>query len=195
MKKFYLLLVLSLTVISGCAASSELLKTGTGSIRSDVFVETSNGGMIPRGYADLNIVSSLKTHKPGIYPFEKKSHGTADYNLLVNIDGQALQFQGELQKESTPRELEDPEAGDGIRYRFSKKLRLKAGSHNVMVALPDDGIAIERNITLSDRSDNVLVVAPVYGASSDKQRPGFYGLTSFNEGVKGLRPALNGQEL
>jgi len=195
MKKTYLLLVLSLTVLSGCAVSSGLLKTGSSSIRSDVFVELSNGGAVPPGYADLNIVSSLKTHKPGMYPFEKKPHGTPDYKLLINIDGQALKLQGDLQGENTPRDLENPEAGDGIRYRFSKKLRLKAGTHSIMVALPDEGIAIEREINLSDRSDNFLVVEPVYGASSDKQRPGFYGLTSFKEGIKQVRPTLNGKAI
>jgi hypothetical protein len=195
MKKTYLLLVLSLTVLSGCAASSGLLKTGTSSTRSDVFVELSNGGAVPQGYADLNVVSSLKTHKPGIYPFEKKQHGTPGYILLVNIDGQALPLPGDLQRESTRRELDDPESGDGIRYRFSRKLRLKAGTHNVMVALPDEKIAVEREITLSDQSDNVLVVQPVYGASSDKQRPGFHGVTSFMEGIRQVRPTLNGREL
>lgn len=187
--------MMALTVLSGCADNSVLIKTGSNSIRSDVFQELSNSGIVPQGYADLRIVSSLKTHKPGIYPFEKKSHGTPDYRLLVNIDGQAILLQGNPQKENTePRGLRDPEAGDGIRYRFSKNLRLKAGTHKIIVALPDEEIAIERQISLSDKSNNSLVVEPVYGASPGKQRPGLYGVASFKEGLKRLRLTLNGQD-
>ena len=196
MKKICLLLMASLTVLSGCAKSTALIKTGSNSIRSDVFQELSNGDIVPQGYADLRIVSSLKTHKPGIYPFEKKSHGMPGYRLLVNIDGQAIQLQGNLQNEnSEPRGLRDPEAGDGIRYRFSKNLRLKAGTHKIIVALPDDEIAIEREITLSDNSNNTLVVEPVYGAVAIKQRPAFYRATSFKEGLNRLRLTLNGLDM
>jgi hypothetical protein len=197
MKKICLLLMMSLTVLSGCAESAALIITGSSSIRSDVFQELSNGDIVPQGYADLSIVSSLKTHKPGIYfPFEKKTHGMPEYRLLVNIDGQAIQLQGNLQNEnSEPRVLRDPEAGDGIRYRFSKNLRLKAGTHKIIVALPEDEIAIEQEITLSDKSNNRLVVEPVYGAVAIKQRPAFYGATNFMEGLRRLRLTMNGQEL
>jgi hypothetical protein len=196
MKMICLLLIMSLPVLSGWAESSALIITGADSTRGDVFQELSNGGVVPQGYADLRIVTSLKIHKPGIYPFDKKPHGSPEYGLLVNIDGQAVQLQGALQKENgEPRMHQDPEAGDGIRYRFNKNLRLKAGTHRITVALPDDTIAVEREITLSEGSRNSLVVEPVYGASRDKQRPGFYGVTSFKEGVKGLRPTLNGKDI
>jgi len=196
MKKVFLLLMMSLPVLSGCAESASLVKTASNGMRSDVFQELSNASMVPQGYADLRIVSSLKTHKPGIYPFEEKLHGTSEYRMLVNIDGQALQLQADLQRENmVPGALRVPEAGDGIRYRFSKSVRLKTGTHRITVALPDDKIAIEREITLSDESGNSLVVEPVYGASRDKQRPGFYGVTSFKEGLRGARLILNGQVL
>ena len=196
MKNICLLLLMSLTVLSGCAQSAALIKTGSNSIRSDVFQELSNGGIVPQGYADLRIVSSLKTHKPGIYLFEKKSHGMPGYRLLVNIDGQAMELQGDLQEEnSEPRGHLDPEGGAGIRYRFSKNLRLKAGVHKIIVALPNDEIAIEREITLTDGSSNRLVMEPVYGAVMIKQRPVFYGATSFKEGLKRLRLTLNGQDI
>jgi len=196
MKKICLFLLLLLPVQNGCAESSALIKAGSNTMRHDVFQELSDGGAVPQGFADLRIVSTLKTHKPGIYPFEKKSHGTPEYRMLVNIDGQAILLQGELQLEDTDlNAFRDPEAGEGIRYRFSKNLRLNAGTHKITIALPDDEIAIEREITLPERSKNSLVVQPVYGSSPGKQRPGFYGVTSFKEGLKGLRPTLNGQGL
>jgi len=196
MKTIFLLLMMSLTVLSGCAESATLIRAGSNSIRSDIFQEFSSGGLVPQGYAELRVVSSLKTHKPGIYPFEKKNHGTPEYRMLVNIDGQAVQLQGDMQKEHIgPSGHRAPEAGDGIRYRFSKTLRLKGGTHRITVALPGDQLAIEREVTLSDGSRNTLVLEPTYGASPDKQRPGFYGVTSFRQGVKGLRPTLNGKEI
>ena len=194
MKKIRLLLMMSLAVLSGCAESSALVKSDGNSIRSGVFQELSSGGVVPPGYVDLRIVFSLKTHKPGDYPLDESLHGTPEYRMLVNIDGQAEQLKGDLQQEnSEPRGHQDAEAGDGIRYRFSKSLRLKAGTHRITLALPGDTVAIQREITLTDGSWNRLVLEPTYHASRDKQRPGFYGVTSFKEGLKGLKATLNGQ--
>ncbi len=189
-----LLLVMSLAVISGCAESSALIKASSTSVRSDVFQELNDGGPIPLGYADLRIISSLKTHKPGIYS-KKDLHGTPEYRLLINVDGQAVQLQGSLYEENIePRWLRDPEAGEGVRYRFGRDLRLKAGKHRIVVAIPDDGLAVEREITLSEGKNN-LVLEPIYGATPGKQRPGFYGTTSFKEGIKWFRLKLNGQDI
>lgn len=189
-------LLVMTAALYGCAGTGELIRKESGVTRSDVFVELADGGAIPAGHADLRIASSLKTHMPGIYRMEKKSHGTPDYKLLVNIDGQAVWLEGSLVEESIERSgLRDPEAGDGIRYRFSKGLRLRAGTHQVIVAIPEDGIAVERDITLTDGSSNSLVLEPLYGATAGKQRPGFYGATSFMQGLKGFRMVLNGESL
>lgn len=195
MKKMnLLLLIMALIVISGCAESSALIKASSTSVRSDVFQELKDGGPIPLGYADLRIISSLKTHKPGIYS-KNDIHGTHEYRLLINVDGQAVQLQGSLHEENIePRGLRDPEAGEGIRYRFGRDLRLKAGTHKIVVAIPDDGLASEREITLSEGKNN-LVLEPIYGATPGKQRPGFYGVTSFKEGIKWFRLKLNGQDI
>lgn len=195
MKKAGLLLMLSLMVLSGCAESSALIKANNTSLRTDVYEELTNGATAPQGYVDLRISASLKTHRPGIFS-AKDIHGTPDYKLLLNIDGQAVLLQGSLQKEnSEPMKLVDPEAGDGIRYRFSKNLRLKAGLHKVVVALPDDEIAVTREITLNEGDRNSLVVEPVYSNMPGKRRPGMYSTTSFTEGIRSLRVMLNGKEV
>jgi len=189
-----LLLILALTLVSGCADSSALIRASSTSIRSDVFKELNNGCPIPQGYADLRITSSLKTHKPGIYSKED-IHGTPAYRLLINIDGQALQLRGSLYEENIePRGLRDPEAGEGVRYRFSNNLCLKAGTHKIVVAIPDDGVVVEREITLSEGNNN-LVLEPIYRSTPGKQRPAFYGVTSFKEGIKWFRLRLNGQDI
>jgi len=196
MKRILLVMTVAATVLSGCMESSALIKTGSNSLQSDVFRELSSGGVVPQGYADVRITSSVKTHLPGSYPYEKNNHGTPDYRLLVNIDGQALRLPGELQKENTEAGgVRDPEAGPGMRYRFSKTIRLKAGTHRIMVALPDDDVATEREVTLSERSSNNLLVEPGYGATAGQRRPGFSGSTSFKEGVKRLWLSLNGKDL
>ena len=195
MKKTSLLLMLSLMVLSGCAESSALIKANSTSLRTDVYEELTNGATAPQGYVDLRITATLKTHKPGIYS-ASDIHGTPDYKLLLNIDGQAVLLRGNLQSEnSESRGVVDPEAGDGIRYRFSKNFRLKAGTHRVVVALPDDEIAVAREITLVEGNMNNLVLEPIYSTKPGKRRLGTYSTTSFREGIRTLRLMLNGREI
>lgn len=186
--------MMAVIVMSGCANSSALIRASNTSTRGDVFEELSNGGLVPPGYADLRIASSLKTHKPGIYS-AKDIHGTSDYKLLLNIDGQAVQLQGSLHEENSEPSGRDAEAGEGIRYRFNKKLRLKAGTHKVVLAIPADDLAIEREITLTEGSSNSLVLEPAYRQTPGKRRPDFYGVTSYKEGIKGIWLVLNGKTL
>ena len=184
-----------LTVLSGCAESSALIKANSTSIRTDIYEELTNGGIVPQGFADLRITATLKTHKPGIYS-AKDIHGTPDYMLLLNIDGQAVLLRGRLQKEnSESRGLVDPEAGDGIRYQFSKSLRLRAGTHRIVVALPADGIAIEKEINLIEGNANRLVLEPIYGTTPGKKCLEAYGATSFKKGIRTLRLMLNGRKI
>lgn len=189
-----ILLALGLTVMSGCAESSALIKANSTSIRTNIFEELASDSAAPKGFCDLRITSTFKTHKPGIYS-ASDIHGTPDYKLLVNIDGQAVLLQGSLRNEkSDPMKMVDPEAGDGVRYRFSKNLRLKAGTHKVVVALPDDEIAVAREIVLTDGKVNHLVVEPVYSSPPGKRRPGV-STTSFKEGIRTIRITMNGQDI
>ena len=178
------------------AKNVELIKYMSATTRDDVFQELPEEAAVPSGYADLNILASLKTHKPGIYLFEKKLHGTADYKLLLNIDGQATYIKGELMEEaSKARFFRDPEAGEGIRYNFRKDLRLKAGPHRVAVSIPDDAIIIVKEFNLLEGRTNLLLLEPVYGRTQGKQRPGFYGQTSFTRGINRFKAFLNGRTL
>ncbi len=195
MKKTCLLLMMSLMVLSGCAESSALIKANSNSTRTDIFEELTNGGIAAQGFTDLRVTASLKTHKPGIYS-AKDIHGTPDYRLLLNIDGQVVLVRGSLQNEnSESRGLVDPEAGDGIRYRFSKNFRLKSGSHRIVAALPDDEIAVVREITLGEGNVNNLVLEPIYSTKPGKRRLGMYSTTSFIEGIRTIRLMLNGREI
>lgn len=69
------------------------------------------------GYVDPRIYSSLKAH-PGIY-FDEDPHGTPNYTMLANIDGQAVTLQGCLSEErSDALSMHDPNNGVGIRYQY-----------------------------------------------------------------------------
>jgi hypothetical protein len=137
MKKIYLSFVLlTIVTLSGCTHFEERLKSVSVSTKQDVFQEAIENSPIPAGYADITIVASLKTHTPGLYLFENSPHGTPDYQLLLNIDGQATKIKGGLREEDIQhRATRDPEAGRGIRYTFNRNLRVKSGPHKIAIAL------------------------------------------------------------
>lgn len=194
-KRVICALVVAMAVTSGCVNNTELIRMSSFSSRNDVFQELTDRGSVPQGYADLRIAFSMKTHNPGIYS-AKDIHGTPDYKLLLNIDGQMVQLQGSLRKENNETMVpRDTEAGEGIRYQFNKHLRLKAGTYKVVIAIPADDLAVERVITLTDGSSNSLTLEPVYNTKSGKKRwLGALMLTNFKEGLRSIRLTLNDRE-
>ncbi|TSK09182.1 MAG: hypothetical protein FPO08_07780 [Geobacter sp.] len=185
----------AIIMLNGCANSSKLVRASSSSTRSDIFKQVPNGDVVPSGYADLLISSSLKTHKPGMFS-SNDLHGTSDYKLMVNIDGQSIQLQTTPHMEDFgSNSLRDTEVGEGARYRFITKLRLRSGAHKVVLALPAEDLALERQITLTEGSSNSLILQPVYRQSPGKIRPGYYGVTSYKEGIKGIRLLLNDKPL
>jgi len=184
-----------LAILAGCAGNKELVKAAGISTRENVFQEVDANLPPVAGYVDLRIYSALKTHKPGIHS-STDVHGTQDYMLLVNIDGQATTLKGRMTEErNAARSMRDPEEGEGIMYQFTKILRAKAGAHRVVVALPTDDLVAERDMILSDGENYSLTVEPIYYSFTGKQRPGKYGSTSFKEGIKSFRLQLNGKTL
>lgn len=180
-------------MICGCSTSLEPIKSRSIGARTEVFREIQEGDAIPHGYAELRVVSSLKTHRQGVYPLRKDTHGTPDYALLLTIDGQTAQIKGNLADENCePRRLRDPEAGDGIRCTFRTVVRLKEGTHMIGVASPDDEAAAELEIALAEGGRYTLTLEPVYGSTTGSGQPAFYGATGFLEGVRGFRMVLQG---
>lgn len=180
-------------LLAGCAHDAGLVQQSTISSRSGVFqgisgIETAGPGTI------LTITESLKTPKPGIYPYGVQTYGTPDYKLVVNIDGQALWLDGKPRPEYIEQTLaHNPDEGDGIRYRFAAILKISGGEHHVIVALPDEGVALEKTVTLEEGRENFLHIEPVYGGVTVRSRPAHYGGTSFIEGIHGFMMNLNGR--
>lgn len=195
MKKLVVLIcALAPMVLIGCATDRELVTKAVSGAGDGVLQEVAEAGPIPRGYADLLIVASIKTHKP--YPCEEKTHGTPEFRILLNIDGQALWIAAALNEENIEqRGLRDPEAGDGVRYIFRKHLRLKEGRHKVIVAIPEDVVADEREIALKEGSANDILLEPVYGIAGVGKRPTAYVETCFLKGVRSFRVIFNGNLL
>lgn len=197
MKKAILVftMITTLAILAGCAGNKELVKAISTTTSQSVFQEIGENVPPAPGYVDLRICSTVKTHKPGIYS-ENDIHGTPEYKLLLNIDGQATTLKGRMSRErSEARSIRDPEEGEGIRYQFSKKIRVQEGAHRVVVAFPADDLAAEKELILSTEVNNSLTIEPVYGSIPGKQRPGYYGMTSFKEGIKSFRVLLNGKTI
>jgi hypothetical protein len=186
------LLIAALLLTCGCAERTAVVRSYGSSIRSDVFTEMAARSTAAPGTADLAFVATIKTHRPGAH-YTLDNHGTPEYKLLLNIDGQALLITGLLQEVNEPVRVQDPEGGEGIRYRFSKSLRLRPGKHTIVIALPEDDIVIEKEITLNDGAVTNLVLEPMYYSEPGKKVMQSAG--TFTQGIRGFRFSLNGEQI
>ena len=185
MKKIIIAIFIVAVTMTGCAAN-RIAASSVGT-RDDVFREVSLKDSVSADQADLVIVASVKTRKPEDYLWGKTSHGTPDYTLLLNIDGQTARVKGVLAEEKTVSvESRNPEAGDGIRYFFKTILSLPPGAHRLFIALPEDGVYMEKEITLTAGSYNVLRLVPIYGKRKVGRFPGLDAASSFYEGIRRL---------
>jgi hypothetical protein len=155
----------------------------------DVFQEMPDGGKPPRGYADLVIKASLKTHLKEYSLMERKGslHGGPFYTFVVNIDGQAKTFKVKGQEEQGPyfdeKGKKSPEGGLGMQYAFEQKLRLKSGNHLIFFGIPGEQCYKEIHLTLEDGETYLLQFKPHY----HWVRSG----TAFELGVRSYSAVLN----
>ena len=184
MKNIRLLTLLAIFfTMAGCALNTELIQRGAVSSRDDVFTEVVADTEIPPGYALLSISSSFKT------PIARSLSET------VNIDGQALRMVDlGREEDSDASGSRDPEAGRGFMHMFRTNLMLKTGTHSLVAALPDEGVAVTKKITLSDGTRNLLQIKPQYRSLPAASRL-FYTETSYKEGILRLNAIINGNPL
>lgn len=181
--------------ISDATANEKKIMSKSQSDRTDIFSEVKEEGMPPKGFADLVIKASIKTHLESYYILESKEslHGKPGYPFVINIDGQAVTWIVEGQKHIIPaydkegKTNPDPEAGEGIKYVLEKKVRLAAGSHKIFLRLPEENYSAEIDVTLKEGGAHVLEFKPIYRY---KTRP--YRIPTFLKGVKGYGVFLNG---
>ncbi len=183
-------------LLGGCAHHTDLAKNCPIAADGTVFRVIPSKACTSPGATTLRITASLKTSKPGVLLFGTKSHGTSDYRMSISIDGQKTVLGGNPQPENAGQTLfRRPEEGDGMRYTFETILEISPKTHRIIVALPDDGVAFEKEIRLERGKENLLRLEPEYHAVPTSQKPANYGGTSFLQGIRGLNPILNGKPI
>jgi hypothetical protein len=193
-----ILIALLVTALSGCGHAMKEIHEKEHSIRGDVFTEIREDSredrIIPEGFADLRIKTSVKTHDVGYY-FEPEGslHGKPGYPFVMNIDGQAAIWKIDGEEESPPVYDKEgnrlPEGGKGRRYDLDKKVRLSAGSHHVFLGLPEEEYYTETNLILKGGESYTLEYKPIY------ERYGHRRQERFVYGVKKLEVYLNGTHI
>ncbi|MBI5075828.1 MAG: hypothetical protein HZB62_11780 [Nitrospirae bacterium] len=200
MNRLLIFIVVMLTELSllGCGTAANKIQAGSQSVRTDVFMEVKDGGTIPKGFADLVIKATIKTHIEGYYVLESKEsrHGKQKYPFLVNIDGQAAQWEVDGIKDVKPayaadgKTSRDPEAREGFKYVLEKKLRLNAGPHKVFFGLPEDNYSTEVKISLMEGEMNILEFRPMYKTKSIPTRS-----PTFMKGIDKYEVFLNNKTI
>jgi len=193
--------------LTGCGVTAKEIKAKSFGERTDIFYEAREEGVPHKGFVDVVIKASIKTHREGYYVLESKKslHGKAGYPFVLNIDGQSVTWKVDGHEDLKPKYDEkgkavpDPEAGDGIRYVLEKKLRLTAGSHRLFFGLPEDDYALEADILLKEGELNILEFKPVY-----KSERKYYSIRksermkrneTFLKGIRKYEMFLNGNPI
>ena len=192
------MIVVVLGLMVGCSATARMITAKSQSERTTVFTEVTDAGVRPQGFADLVVQATIKTHEAGYYIGDpgKSLHGKPGYPFVFNIDGQAVVWKVDGQREVKPaydeqgKTSNDPEAGTGAKYILKAKLRLRPGTHKVFFGLPEDGYSVETEITLSDGEEAVLEFKPLYRYKTLPTR-----IPTFLEGVSSYEIHLNGEKI
>ena len=152
----------------GCAIPSKEIKRESQKDGAVVFSEVKEESPIPKGFAEVLIKASIKTHEEGFYWFEPKKsiHGKPGYPFLVNIDGQIVTWKVDGKKEDIPPYDEQGnknyEGGVGVRYALERKIRLPGGSHTIALKLPAEKLTTKMEIVLKADRSHVLEFKPFY---------------------------------
>ena len=193
------IIIFGLALLGGCAiGKGNYILSKAKSEGFDVFAEAKDRGGIPKGYSNLVIKATIKTHLQGYYRLESKDipHGTPTYPFLVNISGQAVKWEAEGKEESIPKYTPegkinpDPDAGEGMKYILEKRVIVKAGPHEVFFGLPGEDYYKEFDVSLNEGESYFLEFKPVY---NDRAR--FTRIPTFLKGVKEYDVFLNGKEI
>jgi hypothetical protein len=184
--------VLSLIVLStlmGCAGNHEAISRITIDSRQDVFQVTSKSQAVP-GKALLNIEFPVKANKAYVFGSAIK-HDNPPYNVVINIDGQAVELADEPILENIPGHHDDnPEAGKGWKYQFRKSLLIIPGTHRISIAVPLADVVVEKEVILRE-GGNLLQLVPTYKTSITRYPRSPW----FTKGLRSISIMLNGEVL
>jgi hypothetical protein len=186
----HLILTLSLAVIlANCGAAREQIRTQSITEREGVFQEVTTTDGPPPGFADLIVKASLKTHLSGegtLLESRNSPHGGPFYHFTVNVDGQAVTWKVPGQRENLPvvKDRDCQDEGDGMRYTLEKKIRLRAGTHQIFLGVREENTAKTLIVDLREGASSTLDFKPIY--PRHKQ-----GHPSFRLGFLGYNAVFN----
>ncbi len=184
--KTMLILLASCSLLAGCVSTETFTQLKTRQGEENLQMVAPAAAQPPEGFGDLQISLTLKTRSPGTLLFDTTGYGTERYQLLLRVGNQTQRVTGSMTAENGEyRGSHDPEAGRGVRYRFTTSLRLPVGTHLLTLAVPGDGVLLEQQVEVRQGS-NRLQLSPVYRAKSSHRLLGFRGTSSFYEGIKAL---------
>ena len=187
MKKImhWALLLAFVVLAANCGAALEQIRTQSVTEREGVFQEVTTAGGPPPGFADVVVKASLKTPLPGEYRLESGSspHGGPFYHFTVNVDGQAVTWKVPGQRENLPvvKGQDSPDEGDGMRYTLEKKIRLRAGPHQIFLGVREKNTAKTVIVNLREGASSTLEFRPIYPRYKQGHPAFQLGFLGFNE--------------
>lgn len=164
----HLILTLSLAIFfANCGASREQIRTQSITWCEGIFCEVNTPDGPPTGFADVVIKASIKTHLSGkgtLLESGSSPHGGPFYHFTVNVDGQAVTWKVPGQPENLPvvKDRDSPDEGDGMRYTLEKKIRLRAGTHQIFLGVREKNTAKTVIVNLREGASATLEFRPIY---------------------------------
>ncbi len=124
MKKISVLL-LSFILLTGCASTATIKRLESLAGQEVIQMERPSDQSTPEGFGDLQVSLTVKTRKPNTVLIDTTGYGTERYQMLVGVGDQVRRLSGVMTGEpGAYRGSSDPEAGNGVRYRFATTMRL-----------------------------------------------------------------------
>jgi predicted small secreted protein len=181
------ILLVFCSILAACAGSNT---AGMGK-RSDVFQVVTAGTTAGMDEAFITISASIKTHKEYPLLFEPAKHGSDDYRLVVDINGQSLELPVQTTEEATDSDPQtDPESGTGLRYSYTATVRLRPGRYTVTARLPTGNVTAIQDVQITAGSKNITV-KPIYRGSAGSKPASLRWVPAFRDGVSGLDIVAN----
>jgi len=161
------LVVVFVVLAANCGAAREQIQTQSKTLCEGIFCEVNTPDGPPPGYADVVIKASLKTHLPRegtLLESGSSPHGGPFYHFTVNVDGQAVTWKVPGQRENLPvvKDRDSQDEGDGMRYTLEKKIRLRAGPHQIFLGVREKNTAKTLIVNLREKASATLEFRPIY---------------------------------
>ena len=187
MIKYVGMLLVVCGTLTACAGSTT---AGLGQ-RSDVFQLTAEDLPVDAHKVTVTISASIKTHKESALLFELAKHGSDDYLLFVDINGQSISLPVQTVEETTDTDPQsDPESGTGLRYNYKATAILLPGTYRVTARLPTENVQTSQELSISGGSREIRI-KPIYKGTAGRKPPSLRWIPTFMDGVRELKIVTN----